>query len=152
MTLKAIAWPDIERVARKMCELHRHKVCLTAFTDDPVAAISYMATKPLVGVTVWKDDEPVAVCGAVITHPNVASTFFFGTDDWPKRFMEIHKFFTRNLRQALAHAGVHRVSILSPADDPEGERWKRMGGCTLEATLKGFGKGGEDFSLFRVDL
>ena len=141
-------WPDIERVARNMCARHRQNACCLSFSDDPVLAISHLAAQNYIAATFWRDGEPVAVGGAVITHPGAASSFLYGTDHWQKNILEITRFFTQNIVSSLRAAGVRRLSVFAPAADPEGERWKRLMGCDLEATLKGYGKGGQDFSLF----
>lgn len=152
--MKPLEWLDVRRVAENMCDRHSKNVCMTGFSDDPVEAVSYLMhpSDKIAGVTVWKDDEPVAVAGAIITHPGRASTFFFGTIRWHEMIFEVTRYFHKGLRAELARKGIKRVSIFAPAGDPDGERWKRLGGAKLEATLKSWGKNDEDFSLFVVSL
>lgn len=150
--MRLLSMEDVERVARNLCPRHARNVCMLSFADDPVAAAMGVMWANPIGVSFWRDGEPVAVGGAVITHPNNASTFFFGTPAWPKCLLEISRFYHHDLRDTLTRAGVRRVSVFAPAGDPEGERWKKLLKCELEAVLKGFGKNGEDFSLFTAML
>jgi hypothetical protein len=60
--IKQATWTDIERVAKAMKADHR-SACAVTGTDDPVTAIQGLSSLPFVGVTIWKDDEPIVACG-----------------------------------------------------------------------------------------
>jgi hypothetical protein len=66
--IKQATWTDVERVV-KAVKAHRSTACATAGTDDPVAAIQGLSSLLFVGATIWKDDEPIVACGAVLNHP-----------------------------------------------------------------------------------
>ena len=48
----------------------------------------------------------------------------------------------------IAGAGAHRAECMSLASLADNHRWLEMLGARREATLRGFGKNGEDFHLY----
>jgi hypothetical protein len=153
LVLKTATWPDIEAVARHMCERHARAACSRSCSDNPVEAISGLALRQFLGVTIWKGYDPVVAVGAAITHPNVASTFLYGVKGWEsKARIATTRFLRKALVPSLCAAGVKRITVLAPAGDPTGERWKRYLGAQHEATLRKYGKNGEDFCLYTLFL
>jgi hypothetical protein len=135
-----------------MCEPHRRATCAFASTNDPSEAIGALEAQLYLGVTVWREDEPIAVAGAILTHPNVASAFMFGTDRWQEVETALTEFFRSKLFPSLKTAGLHRVQSITMAGDPLTEAWMQHLLGAPEATLRAYGKGKEDFTVRALDL
>ena len=143
--MKPLTPEDLDSIADRLCPLHAKNLCALSFSDVPRAA---MPQPPWIGASIWRFDEPQVAIGAVITHPNAASTFLYGTDQWGRCIHETTMFARKMLVPALAKAGIQRISVFAPAEDPTGERWKRMLGCCQEGTMRKWDKHGRDWNLF----
>ncbi|MGB7101550.1 MAG: hypothetical protein WBD95_22630 [Xanthobacteraceae bacterium] len=149
--IKQATWTDIERVAKAMRADHR-SACAVAGTDDPVTAIQVLSALRFVGVTIWKDDEPIIACGAVFLHRGVASSFMYATDRWPEVATEAREFLGHTAKRILTTAGIHRLQILGMTGDPLVDLWRQASGAERESVLAKYGKNGEDFDLFVCHL
>jgi len=91
---------------------------------------------------------PVAI-GALIEHrPNVASLLFFATDLFPLVAFPLTRWIRRELFPRHKAVGIHRIECVSIDGHDAAHRWIDMLGLKHEATLRGFGKGGETFQQF----
>lgn len=92
--------------------------------------------------------RPAAIIGAYPQHPGVWGMFGFGTDDYDAVMVEVTKFGRAVVMPAVKAAGAHRIECYSPAGHDDTHRWLAFFGLQREATLRAYGKGGEDVFVF----
>lgn len=153
MTTRPLRALDFMDLATGMKDIQKRG--LLALTAEPTPTPSMMRlweSKPI-GAAFERDGVLVCIAGAVVTHPGVASTFMYATDDFRKVVLEVTHYFKDTLFPLLKRRGVHRVHSLSLADDPEGRRWKEdVLGAWPEAYLDQYGKRKEGFLLHSLML
>lgn len=96
----------------------------------------------------YHEDKPAAIFGAYRLHGGVWQLFGFGTEDYADVLRAVTKCFRRDVFAAVKAAGAHRAQALSPAGHHETHKWLKMLGGFEEATLFGYGRGGEDVKVF----
>lgn len=98
-----------------------------------------------VAVSAWDDCRCLGAAGVVYTAPNKASAWSLLSPHTGRHMFAI----TRKVREVLdAHRHV-RVEMVVDCDFPEGHRWARMLGFTLEAErMRKSGYSGQDQSLY----
>jgi hypothetical protein len=89
--------------------------------------------------------EPVAVGGAVLIRPAVATLLFFATYAFPKIALPMTRFIRRHYFPSLAAEGVHRIECVSMAGYGDMHRWLETLGMQREGVFRAYGKGREDF-------
>ena len=95
-----------------------------------------------------KGATPVAVGAMVEGRPNVITIMFFATEMFPAIAFELARFCKRRLFPFYRRRGVHRIECIAIDGNDENRRWIEMLGMKHEATLRGFGRGGETFHQF----
>lgn len=145
--LKPATFADIVEVAQSMLPIQKKAALALCATDSILDAVKPLAHSPVIAGTIWRDSKPVVVIGAVLTHPGVASTFMYATDQWRSCVIETTRFFKKVLLPGLLNTGIHRVQSLAMAGDETTNRWKVFLGATKSVPLDGYGKNGEDFVL-----
>lgn len=98
----------------------------------------------------WHDGRPVGAAGATEMWPGVWSFWMFGTDDIPKVGLEMTRLIKRRIFPLLFDLGMHRGEARSIHSHQWAHRWLKTLGFNYEATLRGFGKNGEDFLVFTL--
>ncbi len=93
------------------------------------------------------DGSPVGAGGVIWTRPNVASMLFFATDDFDKIVVSLTRHSERNIFTP-ARALAHRIECFSLADYTQMQQWVKLFGLRPEATLRNYGKNGEDFIVY----
>lgn len=152
MMMRRIRPSDWVEMAGGMSAIQRDALLATTADDSPVPTMVRLGASDPLGVAFERDGELVALAGAVIVHPGVASTFMYATD-LSRVILALSTYFRDLLFPYLRHIGVHRVHSLGPAHDPGGIRWKEdILGAWPEAHLEKFGKNGEDYVLHTVML
>ncbi len=151
--IKTASFFDVAVVARGMRPHDRAERLALSSGDDPVLAATHFLSLPHLAVTVWRDDRPVAVIGAVYAHPGVASTIFFATDEFPRVALSTTRWIRKTLFPALLAADVHRLQVCSmgQAYHVRSHDWIWSFGARPEAVLQGYGKNREDFTLYTID-
>ena len=150
--MRPIRSTDWLEMAGGMREIQRNALLALTADTTPLPTLQRLAASGPIGAAFERNGELVALVGAVIVHPGVASTFLYATEDFRKVVLEVTHWFKR-LFSALRIMGVHRVQSLGPANDPAGRRWKEDILCAWpECHLEKFGKNGEDFVLHTVML
>ena len=150
--MRPIRSTDWLEMAGGMREIQRNALLALTAENSPLPTLQRLADSNPIGAAFERNGELVAIVGAVIIHPGVASTFMYATEDFRKVVLEITHWFKR-LFGALRILGVHRVQSLGPANDPGGRRWKEdILGAWPESHLEKYGKNGEDFVLHTVML
>ena len=94
------------------------------------------------------DLTPVAVLAAGEPWPGVWQLGLFATPRWPEVGRAVTRFAKPWLEKQLRALGAHRAQAFSIADHDEAHRWMLRLGARCEATLAGWGRGGEDFKVF----
>jgi len=131
------------------------KRALLALTNDKqtLPSLQRLWDSQPMGAAFERNGELIAIAGALITHPGVASTFMYATDDFKKVVLEVTHYFKDTLFPLLKEMGCHRVHSLGLAEDPEGRRWKEdILGAWPEAYLDQYGKDREGFLLHSIML
>ena len=149
--LKIANLADVTYVAARMRPHDRAERVALSHGDDPVLAAVQFLRHPHLAVTVWKG-TPIAVIGVVFSHPGVASTVFFATDQFRHVALATTRFVRRTLFPILLNTGIHRLQVCSMDDpaNPDIHKWIEGFGARQEAFLYQFGKNGEDFRLFTL--
>lgn len=143
---------DFEEIAHTMCGIQKKALLALTFDETPEPTLLRLREMHPFGIAFERDGDLVAIAGAVITHPGVASTFLYSSD-LSKIVLEVSHYFRSTLFPLLKRKGCHRVHSMGPANDPAGRRWKEdVLGAWPEAHLEKYGKNGEDFVLHAVML
>ena len=84
--------------------------------------------------------------------PGVWSMYLFATPHFQQVAWDTTRHIRRVMLPALALAGAHRAEARSAVSHVEAHAWLERLGAKREATLKGYGRNKEDFSLFVWDV
>lgn len=95
-----------------------------------------------------EDLTPIAVLAAGELWPGVWQLGLFATPRWPEVGRAVTRLARRWLAPRLRALGAHRAQAFSIAGHEEAQRWMLRLGARCEATLSGWGRGGEDFKVF----
>lgn len=90
----------------------------------------------------------VAVCGLAMLWVGVCSIWFLSTDNVSRVMVSLTRELKKSLMSGLKKMGCHRAEAKSIATHGVAHRWMQILGGTHEATLRKFGRGGENFELF----
>lgn len=136
-------------VVEGMREWDRREIFANRFDDDPMAmARDAVAMGKDVGWIAGLEDRPIAAFGCFLMWPGVWSMWLFATDEFRHIGISMTKLIVRSILPMLWEAGAHRLEARSMEGHHDAQRWLKVIGATQEATLKGYGKGGEDFHVF----
>lgn len=94
---------------------------------------------------------PVAIVGALEMWPGVWSAYLLATPDFPKVAFAVNKFILNMLMPLIRERKAHRCEARSMATHAWAHTWLKRLGARKEATLKAYGKNGEDFFIYRWD-
>lgn len=96
----------------------------------------------------YHNGRPAAILGASRLHAGVWSVFGFGTDDWIKVWRSVTRTAKREMFPLVANEGCHRAHCVTLTESVDVHRWLRLLGATEECVMRGYGKGGEDYTMF----
>jgi hypothetical protein len=143
---------DVRAVALLMRQRDRDEFMpLTHFTEhhELVSSLTERFGEHPDCFVVMSHDGPVAVGGMLLHRPNVATLLFFASDAFAGR---VAADFTRFVKQRLfpgyVAKGVHRIECQSLEDYTSVHNWLEVLGLKREATMPGFGRGGETYIQF----
>lgn len=151
-----VANPDIMAVSyifRNLREGDRHELLALRWDDDidKAAAQAFMYWGEHGKVAYW-GDEPVAYFGLTPLWPGVWSAWMMATD----KFQHIGFGLTRYIKTvtipSVIEAGCHRVEARSIEGHDVAHKWLEKLGGKLEGIQKGYGKNGEAFYTFVLEL
>lgn len=147
MRLAVADRPTLLYVAERMREWDRREIYATRWTEGPSAlADSLLAPHNIAWIA--GIEEPIAALGAYPAWPGVWSVWMFATDNFPQIGYPLTKFIKKRMIPTLAsHA--HRAECRSIEGHEAAHRWLENLGAEREATLRGFGRNGETFHLYR---
>lgn len=136
-------------VALNMREADSREILANRF-DDNLAAVAADAVK-LGGEVGWiagLEDRPIAAFGCLLMWPGVWSMWLFATDEFRHIGFSMTRLVLRSIVPMLWEAGAHRLEARSIEGHHDAQRWLEMIGARREATLKGYGRDGQDFHVF----
>lgn len=134
-------------IAVRMREADRAEVYATRWTDDAWTLAGDMLASPLKWAA-YSEGFPVAAVGALPRWPGVWVVWMIATDDFPKCRFSLTRHIRSVIIPSLREVGAHRAECASLASHTEAHAWLRYLGAEQEAALRGYGRNGEDFSLF----
>ena len=149
--IKMATLEDVRYVAERMRPHDRAERVALSHGDDAVSAAVRFLDMPRLAVTVWKG-TPISVIGVVFPHPGVASTIFFATEEFRHVALATTRFIRRTLFPILLSTGIHRLQVCSLGSvGSPAHRWILGFDATPEAELVGYGKNGENYTLYATD-
>jgi RimJ/RimL family protein N-acetyltransferase len=93
-------------------------------------------------------EEPIAAFGCYLMWPGVYSMWLFATDSFPQIGISITKLIVRQILPMLWENGAHRLEARSMEGHHDAQAWLEVIGARREATLRAYGRGGEDFHVY----
>jgi len=144
-----LAFEPLEYVMTRLRPLDRSELFATRAHDDPsLAAQEVMNACAPYGTMFWHGGVPVSAVGYFPMWPGVVSVWAFGTLNWRHVVSAMTRYVIKDLVPFLLKLRVHRAECRSLATRKDSQRWLRALGAYPEATLKGFGRNREDFTLY----
>jgi hypothetical protein len=142
---------DIRIVASRMREADLREFCAVNAADDrwtlAELLVQRYGQRDDIIVALNDDDTPVAIGAVIENRPNVATLFFFATDDFRSVARGLTRWIKTELFAELMKAGV-RIECWSMDGHDVAHRWIEHLGLVRRYTDPGFGKNGEAFVLF----
>lgn len=147
MRISDLNEPALAYVARHMRAADRDEIFATRWSDDPASVVAAVLSG---GTFAWVAglERPIAAIGAMPMWEGVWSVWMFATDDFRQIRFGLTRFVVRSMIPALRASGAHRAECRSIATHTEAHRWLELLGAEREATLRGYGRRGEDFELY----
>ena len=96
----------------------------------------------------YHNGAPAAILGATRQHKGVWSVFGFGTDDWIKVWRSVTRTALKEMFPAVEGSGCHRAHCITLAESADVHRWLKVLGATEESVMRGYGRDGEDYTMF----
>ena len=139
-------------VALDMREWDRKEIFATR-RDDDVAdfAADVLECGPVFWAAGRYPNVPIAVFGCLEMWPGVWSMWFFATDELPQIGKSVTRLIIKAIVPYLFQSGAHRLECRSMEGHVDAQRWLEVLGARREATLRAFGRGGEDFHVYVWD-
>ena len=138
---------------RNLRPRHRAEIFALRWTDDEDQFVEEVSRTAGDLWRLWSlDGEPVAVNGVVPVRPGVVIAGDFGTKRWKSIIRPMTRWSLDYVIPLLRQANYHRGEAYVLAKNTDSRRWIELLGGEVEAVLKGFGRGREDFLLYARDL
>lgn len=138
----------VRYVAANMRDWDRREIFATRFENDDAGLLGEIVAA---GPVSWVagDENPIAAFGCAPMWPGVWSMWFFATDELQQIGLSVTRLVVRSIVPMLFEAGAHRLECRSMEGHVDAQRWLEVIGAKREATLAGYGRGGEDFHVYR---
>jgi hypothetical protein len=138
---------NVAHVARNMREWDRREIYATRW-DDNSESLAYEVMQT--GEVRWVAglEEPIAAFGCAPMWPGCWSMWLFAADDFHRIGLSVTRLVTRSIVPMLWDGGAHRLECRSMEGHVDAQRWLSTIGAEREATLKGFGRDGQDFHIY----
>jgi hypothetical protein len=135
-------------VALNMRDWDRREIFANRWHNDP-ELIGHEALR-LGNQVGWVSglEEPIAAFGCFQMWPGVWTMWLFATDDFHHIGISMTKLIVRHIVPMLWDAGAHRLEARSMEGHHDAQRWLEVIGAKREATLKGYGRDGENFHVY----
>lgn len=149
MILAPLSEQAVAHVAYNLRAADREELgaTMSQFDSARIAVASMRATTGFVACL--GDGMPAAVVGASLLWPGVAQVGMFATPRWREIAARLSRHVKHEWIPGLRAAGVRRAHAYSLASHHVAHRWIRWLGGEQEALLRGWGRDGQDFLLFR---
>lgn len=135
-------------VAENMRAADRAEIFATRFDDSAERlAGEAIQTGSLIGWVAGLE-EPIAAFGCHMLWPGVYSMWLFATDSFHQIGLPVTRLVIRDIVPMLFEGGAHRLEARSMEGHTDAQRWLETVGARREATLKGYGRDGQDFHVY----
>lgn len=141
---------DIARVALNMRDRDLAELSAMSYVNGRAEAAEVLVERYTgrSGVECAKlNGVPVAIGSMLWTRPGVVSLLFYATDAFPKVAVGLTRYI-RNGPMREAKGRAHRIECFSLSSYTEMRQWVEGFGLRPEATLRQFGRNGEDFIVY----
>lgn len=151
MKVTDVTAENLKYIAERMRDRDLAEFSAMSYFDDRENAARFLcenyADYPGLYCVTLDDGTPVGAGGTIWIRPNVASMLFFATDDFDRIVVSLTRFSTKEIFNP-AKALAHRIECFSLASYTQMQSWVELFGLRPEATLRGYGKNGEDFIVY----
>jgi len=148
-----VSLEGLRSLVRNMRPRDRREIFALRWTDDEDQFALEVSRTAGDLWRMWSvDGEPVAVNGVVPVRPGVVIAGAFGTKRWKSIVRPMTRWSLDYVIPILHQANFHRGEAYVLAANIDSRRWIELLGGEVEAVLKGFGRGREDFLLYAWDL
>jgi hypothetical protein len=148
MWFRDINTPDVAHIAANMREWDRREIFATRFGDDIDEFVLEASSRGPLAWTVGLGNEPIAAFGCHQCWPGMWSLWFFATDKLDTIGLSVTRLIIRAILPAIRGDDTRRIECRSMEGHDDAQRWLTVIGATREATLKGFGRDGDDFHVY----
>lgn len=139
---------EVRFVCEHMRQSSRDEMFLASPHEDPLVLANVLNTRPGISWVEYHEGLPAAIIGAWPMHPGVWGLYGLGTDHYAAVLKKVTRHGLQVMLPAIWATGAHRLQALSPATHEENHRWMLRLGAAEEATLRHYGKNGEDVKVF----
>jgi hypothetical protein len=151
MKVEKVTADNLRYIAERMRDRDLAEFRAMSYFDDRADAARFLvqnyADYPGLDCVTLDDGTPVGAGGCIWIRPNVASMLFFATDNFDKIVVSLTRHSHKNIF-APAKALAHRIECFSLASYTQMQQWVELFGLRPEATLRQYGKNGEDFIVY----
>lgn len=138
----------IAHIVMNMRDWDRRELFALRRSDDPADLVSDVLAMPGPFWIAGKD-VPIAAFGCMPLWPGVFSMWMFATDDFRQIGLGVTKLVVRSILPTLWSGGAHRLECYSMEGHVDAQRWLEKIGAKREATLRDYGRGLEDYHVYR---
>jgi len=143
VSLKRTTYADAAFVARRMRDGDANEILPLLFGG--VEDLALASVHAGYGKTAFYNDRPVAVFGAVETHPTSWSIFMYATNEWHRVAVASTRHIVKEAIPEMLRRGANRAECRTHSDYTWSHRWIEMMGAKREATVAEFGPNGATF-------
>ena len=152
MIIRDAAYADLVTVAALMRDDDRREILAGRFDDDLLALADdlwrarprFLELKALCA----EADVPVAIIGAALLWPGVASVIMFATDNWPSIAFAATRWVKREAIPVILAPRCHRLQCEAWEENRISRKWLLALGFDEEGVRRSYGKGGEHFVMY----
>lgn len=152
MTLHDCDGPTLLYVLDRAREADRRELLALQYGDNWSRLIDEILGAPVSLKFCFGNGRPVVCLGGSEVHPGVWQAWSFATDEFKDVALPVTRFATDVMLPSFIRMGMHRGQAIAGSDNRGAHKWLRMLGATEEATLKRYGRDGQDFVMFRWDV
>lgn len=151
MTLDEFTPQAVMQVAVNMREWDYKEIYATRWNNNPADLVADCMFARRFGWIAGLD-QPIAVIGALPTHPGNWQVFMFATDEICRIGLPLTKFAKFAIVPALKAVGARRLECKSMKGHRDAQRWLEVLGGKREARLPGYGRNGETFYQYALTV
>ena len=152
LDIRQASLPELMALAPGLRDQDRAELAATSFSDQPSDWLTSFDPAACYQQGYFWHHELVAVCAAQQTHPGHYSLGFVAALSWLAASKPISLHIRHQVKPQLVALGMRRATALSLASHSQAHRWMGFLGMRQEAELKSYGKNGEDFLIFGLNI